>query len=139
MPTSFAPDRLERAAAVLRHDVGKHVTFAVRFLGGEADDAALRLALREDLLQTHSSPAGVASVDDVWGRLAPELRAAASGAPAELVGSIEAIGDRVLALAAEARCLEELDGTRLRQLADRAAELAELTRVFHRLTLTLRE
>ena len=63
---------LSDALADVRHDLGKYITFEVRFIGLDADTAALRQALRADLLQTDKRGARVEAAWSVWDRLRPE-------------------------------------------------------------------
>ncbi|MEC7947924.1 MAG: hypothetical protein VX265_10175 [Myxococcota bacterium] len=55
----------------LRHDLGKYVTFGVRFLGPEPCEADLRAALEGDLLRTHRGVDGDESAWALWARLRP--------------------------------------------------------------------
>ena len=60
--------------ADLRHDLGKYVTFEVRFAGREAAETeALRAALQRDLLRTYSRQGADQAAWEVWARLRPAL------------------------------------------------------------------
>lgn len=67
-------DQLEDLSDTLedvRHDLGKYITFEVRFIGLDADTAALRQALSADLLQTDKRGERVEAAWSVWERLRP--------------------------------------------------------------------
>ena len=55
-----------QAALDARHDLGKYVSLNLRFLGADADRAALREALIADLTQTRRGPSASESAPDVW-------------------------------------------------------------------------
>jgi len=136
MWSSEAAERLARVAAAVRHDIGKHVTFAVRFLGDSPTDAELRAALREDLGRTRSGPAGVLDLPAVWATLAPEVRSAVAPASEGLQAEVEAIDAAVAALASDLVTLDDAAGPALHAVAARAAHLADLTRALHRRALS---
>jgi hypothetical protein len=62
---------LSDTLADVRHDLGKYITFEVRFIGLDADTAALRQALKADLLQTDKRGDRVEAAWSVWARLRP--------------------------------------------------------------------
>ncbi len=66
-----ALEELTEDLSDLRHDLGKYITFEVRFLGPEPETEALRAALRTDLLQTHKRGAVCATAWQVWERMRP--------------------------------------------------------------------
>jgi hypothetical protein len=136
MWSSEAAERLARVAAAVRHDIGKHVTFALRFLGDSPTDAELRAALREDLGRTRSGPAGVLDLPAVWATLAPEVRSAVAPASEGLQAEVEAIDAAVAALASDLVTLDDAAGPALHAVAARAAHLADLTRALHRRALS---
>jgi len=136
MWSSEEAERLVRVAAAVRHDIGKHVTFAVRFLGDSPTDAELRAALREDLGRTRSGPAGVLDLPGVWATLVPEVRSAVATAPEGLQAEVDAIDAAVAALAADLVTLDAAAGPALHAVAARAAHLADLTRALHRRALS---
>lgn len=110
--------------ADLRHDLGKYITFEVRFLEDPATDDDLRAALRRDLLETRRGAAGTEPAWDVWARLRP---ARLDGDP-----DVAALDD-LLARLRDA----DLDGPRatLDAAADLAREVAATTRRLHRRAL----
>ncbi len=55
----------------LRHDLGKYISFEVRFAGPEADAETLRAALKSDLLTTRKSGEHTESAWALWARLRP--------------------------------------------------------------------
>ena len=65
---------LSEDLADLRHDLGKYVTFEVRFAGREAAETeVLRAALQRDLLRTYSRQGADQAAWEVWARLRPAL------------------------------------------------------------------
>ncbi len=66
------PELVEQLAD-LRHDLGKYITFEVRFLGPSPSESALRAALRADLLQTRRWGAHTETAEQVWARMRPAL------------------------------------------------------------------
>lgn len=61
------------AAERVRHDVGKYVVFEVAWLPPDAGPAALRDALRSDLLATRRGPDGATGAVALWRALRPGL------------------------------------------------------------------
>ena len=55
----------------LRHDLGKYIQFEQRFLEEPVAEAALRQALRADLLATRRGAAGSEAAWQVWAQLRP--------------------------------------------------------------------
>ncbi len=104
------------AAERVRHDLGKYVVFEVAWLPPDAPAAALRDALRADLLSTRRGPAGVSSAPEVWRELRPGLPACAE---------VEALDARVAALERALPALDEEppDPVALRVLADLAEDV----------------
>lgn len=66
-------DELTEDLSDLRHDLGKYITFEVRFLGADPETEALRAALRADVLQTHKRGDEHATAWQVWARMRPAL------------------------------------------------------------------
>ena len=69
-------DRLEALVEQLvdiRHDLGKYITFEVRFLGADPQDEELREALKSDLYSTLRRGEHVLSAWDVWEKLRPDV------------------------------------------------------------------
>ncbi len=106
--------------ADLRHDLGKYVTFEVRFLDPAAPDADLRAALRRDLLETRRGADGAESAWDLWARLRPGIL---DGDP-----DVALLDDLLARLRAV-----DLDGPRpaLDSAAALAREVAAVTRRLH--------
>jgi hypothetical protein len=125
-------DELVEQLEDLRHDLGKYIRFETRFLPPDADAAALRAALRADLLQTRRRGDEIESAWALWRRLRPSLldgdpgvtaldrevaaleEASLDGPPAALAAAAAraeavALGCRTLHARARAR-LEALDG-----------------------------
>lgn len=72
--SAMSIDDLEDLAdqvADLRHDLGKYITFEVRFVGLDADTEALRQAVKADLLATDKRGGETEAAWSVWGRLRP--------------------------------------------------------------------
>ena len=57
--------------ADLQHDLGRYITFEVRFLDSKPDTEALRAALTADLLHTRRHGDAVEDCQAIWGRLRP--------------------------------------------------------------------
>ena len=112
----------------LRHDLGKYITFEVRFLGPDPDTESLRAALRADILQTAKRGEQISSAWEVWAGLRP-----AALAEDPDVARIEAAlaGLRHVDLAG--------DQDTLQQAADLARQVAEGTRSLHRRAVALEE
>ena len=55
----------------IRHDLGKYITFEVRFLGPGPQQGDLREALRSDLYRTHQRGDVYLSAWEVWEKLRP--------------------------------------------------------------------
>ncbi len=68
-----ALDELIEDLSDLRHDLGKYITFEVRFLGAEPETEALRAALRADILRTHQRGEEHSAAWQVWERLRPVM------------------------------------------------------------------
>lgn len=100
-----------------RHDLGKYVCFQVRWLPEDADDDALRGALKDDLLRTRRGPAGEESAAQVWAGFRAELLGVAGFS--EIDGVVDELARRALTLDQQSRA--ELDTTAA--LARRLAEL----------------
>jgi len=115
-----ALDELVEQLGDLRHDLGKYVCFEARFLPPDPDPAALRAALRADLLQTRRRGDEVESAWALWRRLRPAML---DGDPG------------VTALDRELEALEaaSLDGSpaALAVVAARAREVARGCRTLH--------
>jgi hypothetical protein len=112
-----ALEELTEDLSDLRHDLGKYITFEVRFLGSDPETEALRAALRTDILQTHKRGDVCATAWQVWERMRPT----------QLAGDADV--DRVEeSLAALARV--NLTGSRveLEEAAGLAGEVAAATR-----------
>lgn len=117
MPSLTTIDLLARG----RHDIGKYLTCAARFLE-QRTEAELREALRLDLGATRSNPSG--SVGDLWA----ELRPAWLGEGLDTAR----IDDDVAALMAGLHRLDSADLAGLEAIAARAAALADHLRALHR-------
>jgi hypothetical protein len=105
----------------LRHDLGKYVTFGVRFLGPDPSESDLREALEGDLLRTARRPGGDEAAWQVWARLRP----------AELDDDPDVVRiDAGIAALRDA----DLSGGRaaLEAAAATAREVADATRSLHR-------
>lgn len=120
VPAAELEDLVEDLAD-LKHDLGKYVTFGVRFLGPEPGTEDLREALQGDLLRTARRPSGTESAWQVWARLRPD----------ELDDDPDV--QRIDSLVAALRGVD-LAGDRatLDAAADRARAIAEATRSLHR-------
>ena len=105
----------------LRHDLGKYLTFEVRFLGEGPQTEALRAALQADILQTHKRGDDVATAWQVWDRLRPRI----------LDGDVD-----IVCIEENLAVLQELDlsGPRetLEQAAEHARAVAQACRSLHR-------
>lgn len=110
------------AAAQVRHDLGKYVCFQVRWLADDADDDALRGALKDDLLRTRRGPAGEASAADVWAAFRDDLREAPGFSVID--ATVADLARRAATLDGQSRA--ELDETAMlaRRLADLLRDLA---------------
>lgn len=62
---------LDEDLSDIRHDLGKYLGFATRFLGVDASEDDLREALRSDLLATRRHGDRVEAAWEVWARLRP--------------------------------------------------------------------
>ena len=111
---------LEEAASRARHDLGKYISFAARWVEPSADIEALRSALEEDLLHTRKGPSGVVGAVELW---------------AELRGPLVGVSDEVDRLMAEivrgAPQLGALDRAGLEALAGVARQVADALRRLH--------
>lgn len=112
------------AALRLRHDLGKYVTMAARWLPDDPAEAELRAALSDDLLHTARGPAGDRSAAEVWAGLRGEWE----GAPPALAARVRELDERVARLDAGARRLDDLRLPELRELAAEAAGVSALCR-----------
>ena len=112
------------AALRLRHDLGKYVTMAARWLPDDPAEAELRAALRDDLLHTARGPSGDRAAAEVWAGLRGEWE----GAPPGLAARVRELDERVARLDAGARRLDELRLPELRELAAEAAGVSALCR-----------
>lgn len=111
VPPAALEDLVEDLAD-LRHDLGKYITFGVRFLGPDPAAGDLRAALEADLHRTARRPSGDEAAWEVWARLRPrgldsdpDVRRIDAGvqrlASADLSGDAESLA----AVAAEARAV----------------------------------
>ncbi len=91
-------ERLSR----LKHDLGKAISFQLRFLGGSLDPAALREALLQDLGRTRRGPSGESDAVEVWSALRPGLAELAPDDPelAALDARMAVVADTLAALRA---------------------------------------
>ncbi|MFT4979977.1 MAG: hypothetical protein ACI8S6_005889 [Myxococcota bacterium] len=72
LPTEALEDLCEDLAD-LRHDLGKYITFEVRFVGLDAPTEELRAAVQADVLQTDKRGGKAEPAWSVWARLRPPL------------------------------------------------------------------
>ena len=114
------------ASERVRHDLGKYVSFATRFLAEDAGVEALREALRDDLVHTRRSPDGVENAPMLWARLRVPLTDPA--VPPEIRAFVARLDDAVGGIAVAIPHLDTDDEPTLRQLAAHAAEVTTLTR-----------
>ena len=105
----------------LRHDLGKYITFEVRFLGEDPQTEALRAALQADVMRTHKRGEDIATAWQVWERMRPN----------SLDGDADVV--RIDENLAALRALD-LDGPRetLEQAAACARTVAQACRSLHR-------
>jgi hypothetical protein len=87
-------NRAEREAALdvlydLQHDLGKHALLPLAMLPAEADDDAVRAALRTALRETRRGPSGVRSAAAIWADAADELSPVAPDVRARLRPAVE--------------------------------------------------
>jgi len=118
------------AARVAKHDLGKYVSFQLRWLPADAPDSELLDALRADVLQTRRGPSGSESAPELWARLRPGL------SPLDPDPDLAAVDAAVAALAAAVPALEAgaLDAAAMSALADDARAVARhLAALFKRL------
>lgn len=110
------------AASRARHDLGKYVCFQVRWLPEDADDDALRGALRDDLLRTRRGPQGEEGAAQVWAGFRAELK----DAPGFLAidGAVDELARRALTLDQQSRTDLETTAALARRLADLLRDLA---------------
>lgn len=136
MVLSRPPEQLRPLAehlGRLKHDLGKYICFRQRWLPPEADEAARYEALRADLMQTRSGPAGSMDARQVWNEFAPwfeEQRLDEEPDGAALVAALHRLwpvldaldaGERVDLAAAAADCREVSEKVRTLHAAARAA------------------
>jgi hypothetical protein len=124
--TAPALDLLIEDLSDLRHDLGKYVTFEVRFLGSDPNTEDLRAALQADVLRTHKRGEEVATAWQVWERLRPRI----------LDGD-----EDIVRIEENLEALQALDlsGSReiLDQAAGRAQAIAQACRSLHRRACSL--
>lgn len=112
--SSMSLDDLEDLSfqvADLRHDLGKYITFEVRFVGLDADTEALRRALRADLHETDKRGGAAEPAWRVWARLRPP----------ELEHDPDVVAIDALIYSLERLALETLDRAGLVAAAEQAA------------------
>ncbi|MEL6348992.1 MAG: hypothetical protein AAFV53_38160 [Myxococcota bacterium] len=109
-----ALEALVEALADLRHDLGKYVTFEVRFVGRDVDDESLRRALIADITRTRQRGAHQESAWQLWARMRPGV----IGDDAD-VTEIDAAMVRLKAID-----LATADRAQLDQAADEAVRIA---------------
>lgn len=114
------------AADRVRHDLGKYVSFATRFLPEDAGAEALREALRDDLRFTRRSPEGVEDAVALWARLRVPLTE--GPVPAAIGACVAQLDHAVGGIAVAIPHLDTSDEPTLRQLAAAAAEVTVLAR-----------
>lgn len=107
--------------ADLRHDLGKYVTFGVRFLGPDPAPADLRAALEGDLLRTARRGDATETAWQLWARIRPAGLADDPDVQRIDLG-IRALEDADLSA----------DAVGLAATAERARDVAEATRSLHR-------
>jgi hypothetical protein len=124
VPRSDLEDLVEDLAD-LRHDLGKYVTFGVRFLGPDPALEDLRSALQGDLLRTARRGEATETAWELWARVRPE---GLDGDP-----DVERIDAGVQALRGA-----DLSGggAQLTAAAEQARGIAEATRSLHRRAAT---
>lgn len=110
------------AARRLRHDLGKYVVMAARWLPDDPPEAELRAALSDDLLHTARGPGGDRSAAQVWAGLRGEWE----GAPPALAARVRELDEHMARLDAGAQRLGELGLPALRELGAEAAAVAAL-------------
>lgn len=74
----------------LQHDLGKHALLPLAMLPPEADEAAVRAALRTALHETRRGPSGVRGAAAIWAEAAAELSPVAPEVAARLRPTVEA-------------------------------------------------
>lgn len=116
------------AAATARHDLGRAIALNLRWLPAAASDAELLDALRDDLLRTRTSRAGVEDAPTLWARLRPALAELGSDPDLQSVDSaMLTIADLAEKLRAGAASRAELDTARVAaiRVSDALASLAK--------------
>lgn len=83
------------ALRAVRHDLGKYVSFQLRWLPEDAPDAELLDALRNDVLQTRRGPSGTESAPEIWKRLRPGVASLDLG---QIDADVGLLADHVAAL-----------------------------------------
>lgn len=111
---------IEEAAARARHDLGKYISFAARWVEPSADTEELRRALREDIDKTRKGPSGVHGAVALWAELRIPLQ-----------GTCEEVDALMGDLAERATQLDVLDRAGLEELADVAQQVAVALRRLH--------
>jgi hypothetical protein len=112
----------EEILARARHDLGKYVHFEARWLAESASEADLREALAADLLRTRRGPGGTQSAATTWAELRAGLVAEAPDV------ALEGVDAGVRELAEAAARLESMELAELRELAERARQVADAVR-----------
>jgi len=114
---------MSEALRAVRHDLGKYVSFHLRWLPEGATDDELLDALRNDVVATRRGPAGTESAPAIWTRLRPTVE--------DL--DVSAIDQDIAILSAHIDGLEsgEIDHDALLACAAAARRIsAELTRLY---------